>query len=233
MRIKGNMSTQLGTAQQAQTSQKPRSGEAVAKRVQENLFGRVRPRLLQAADFPELAELLRMLNGYRRKFAALAGDPEADYTIVLADDAIAAIDEHGTIFMGVAFLKAHRRRPEVLVGALAHEIGHRPKRWRQTRYQIPRDLSGDQLSMLCRHEEIRADMFAGRALAEVGVDCEPVIAFLELVQISPHPAYLPVEERAQVIREAHRGGAYRAEARRKFFPAHSRHVGAKGYLGEY
>lgn len=232
MRVDTRISTQLGTTQ-AQTSRSAGQASSVGEQVQQNLFGRPRPRLLEPAAFPELAELMRLLHGYRRKFAVLIGDPEADYDLALADDAVAAIDEHGVIYLGLAFLRAHRHRSEVLIGAIAHEVGHRPKRWRQLQYQAPRNLTAAEMAVLCRHEEIRADMFAGRALAEVEVDCEPLIGFLRAVQVRPHPDYLPVEERAQVIREAHQGGAFRAAARRKLFPAHSRHQAAKGYLGEF
>ena len=37
-----------------------------------------------------------------------------------------------TIYVGAKFLQKFLAKPEVLVGVLAHEVGHRPKRWRHS-----------------------------------------------------------------------------------------------------
>src|SRR5690606_2207996 len=145
------------------------------------------------------------------------------------DGTIAMIDEDGRIYVGAGFLAACAEQPEVLVGVLGHEIGHRPKRWRE--YKTRRQLSREELEMLCRHEETRADIFAGKALAEMDMACEPLVAFLQSVQDEPHPEYFPAEVRAAVIRDAHAGRAYRAKARRTLFPELHRMTSPKGHLG--
>jgi hypothetical protein len=210
-----------------------RAGEApaVGSQVQQALFGAAKPPVLDPARFPQLAEQLKLLARFKKKLAVMAGDAEEDYDIQLADGTIAMIDERGTIFVGAGFLAAFGEKPEVLVGVLAHEIGHRPKRWNE--YRTKRQLSREELEMLCRHEETRADIFAGKALAEMGLDCEPIVAFLKSVQDKPHPEYFPAEVRADVIRDAHAGRRYRAKARRSMFPEFDRMTSPKGHLGEY
>jgi hypothetical protein len=232
MRIDGKIASQLNTTQLNTPSGSPQI-KPLGEQIAQTLFGRARPPLLDAANFPDLAALLRILNRYRRKLALLAGDQDNDYALVLADDTIAAIDENGTIYVGAAFLMAHARNLEVPVGVLAHEIGHRPKRWREEKYLQPRALTQPEREALCRHEETRADIFAGKGLAELGMACEPLAQFLESIGGCPHPEYLPAEVRANVIREAHAARAYRTANRRKIFPDMARHTSADGYIGEF
>lgn len=226
--------SQLGTTQ----LNTPQGGTAaemrpVGEQVQQTLFTRPRPTLTDLARHPELLEMLATLNKFRRKLAVMAGDKEDDYTIVLADDAIAAIDEHGTIYMGVAFLRGYAHSLDTLVGALAHEIGHRPHRVAALKASLPRNLTTRELQALCLHEEIRADTFAGKALAELGMAWEPLAEFLAFVQVRPHPEYLPAAQRAQVLREAHQGRRFRADNRRKLFPEFNRHTSPEGHLGDF
>lgn len=232
MRVDSNIGTQLNTTQLNTPNQSP-IVKPLGEQIQQVLFGRARPPILDPAKFPELAVLLRLMDRYRKKLSTHAGDDEKEYSITLADDIIAAIDEHGTIFLGAAFLKGNAARPEVLVGALAHEIGHRPKRWRHERFKTQRQLTAEELAALCRHEETRADIFAGKALAELGLSCEPLIDFLKLVQVRPHPEYLPAEARGEIIRDAHAGRAYRTANRRKLFPEFDRWINPDGHLGEF
>lgn len=234
MRIDGHIASQ-STNELNTLSQAGQAGnlKPLGEQVQQTLFSRPRPLVLDAAMFPELDELMRVLNRYRRKLSIMAGDGDEAYSLVLADDTIAAIDEHGTIFMGAAFLRTFKHQLEVPIGAMAHEIGHRPKRWRELRYQTPRDLSNAEREALCRTEETRADIFAGKGLAELSLSCEPLVEFLMAVSIHPHPEYLPAEDRARVIREAHAARLYRADNRRKTFPDFHRHTSPDGYLGEF
>jgi predicted Zn-dependent protease len=204
----------------------------IAEQVQQTLFGRVAPRQLNSADFPDLAALLRLLDKHRRKLVQMHGDADEDYRIVLADDTIAMIDKDGTIYMGAAFLSAFQNEVEVLVGVLAHEIGHRPKRWTEPQYQVHQELTREDMEAICREEETRADIFAGKGLAELGYSCEPVIEFIKRVQKRPHPEYFPAEVRAEVIRDAHAGRTYRSNQRRKLFPGYHRHVSVRGHLGD-
>lgn len=205
----------------------------VGEQVQQSLFARPRPQLADMSRHPELAELLALLNKYKRKLAVMAGDKEDDYGIVLADDAIGAIDEHGTIYLGIAFLRGYQHSIETLVGVLAHEIGHRPKRVRELKAGLTRELTTREIQALCLHEEIRADTFCGKALAELGLSCEPLIEFLTFVQVRPHPEYLPVAQRIEVLRDAHNNRAYRVDNRRKLFPEFDRHTAAERHLGDF
>jgi hypothetical protein len=230
-RVEGGLSTQLSPFGPQWPTAKAGEAAPIGQQVQQALFGKPKPVVLDPAQFPELAAALRLLRKYRKKLATMAGDAEGDYEVVLADGTIAQIDEQGTIYMGARFLAACKGRPELLVGVLAHEIGHRPRRWNS--YRKPRQLTRDELDTICRYEETRADIFAGKALAEMRMSPDPMIEFLEAVQDKPHREYFPAEVRAEVIRDAHAGREYRADNRRKMFPGFDRMTSPKGHLGEY
>lgn len=229
-RIEANVSTQLNPFGPQWPTGKAGDVATVGAQVQQALFGRPKPVVLDPSQFPAMAESLRLLNKYRKKLAVMAGDAEDDYRVQLADGAIAMIDEQGTIYMGAGFLAAHREQPDVLVGALAHEIGHRPKRW--DRYRSQRQLTRAELDAICREEETRADLFAGKALCEMGLRWEPLAEFLAAIETGPHPQYFPADVRAQVLEESFDGRAYRANGRRKIFPGFDRMTSPKGHLGE-
>ena len=232
MRVNNQISTNLDSTQ-LNTPQQSEYVKPLGQQIQQSLFSRARPPLLDEAQFPELMAILAVLNKYRRKLAFLAGDEDNDYALALADDTIAAIDEHGTIFMGAAFLLGNARNIDILVGVLAHEIGHRPKRWREGRYQIPKELSRPELEALCRHEEICADFFAGRGLAELGLRWEPLAQFLAFVQVRPHPEYLPAKERGLVVQDGYLRRDYRLKARSKLFPEYHRFYSPDGFIGDF
>ena len=206
---------------------------SVGQQVQQALFNRPRPVVLDPAQFPMLAEQMRLLAKFKKKLAQLAGDDDDDYSLNLADGTIAQIDEQGNIFVGAQFLADNKDKPELLIGVLAHEIGHRPKRWKN--YRVRRELTKDDLEALCRHEETRADLFSGKALAEMDMACEPVIEFLlrHGADANPHPEYFPAEVRASVIRDAHTSRRYARESRKKLFPDYERFHAPKGHLGEF
>jgi len=231
-RIESNISTQLNPfGPQWPASKGAERAATVGEQVQQALFGRAKPPVLDPAKFPHLFDPMKMLRKYKKKLALMAGDDEDDYDVVLADGTIAMIDENGTIFIGAGFLQAFAGNEAVLVGVLAHEIGHRPKRWNA--YRTPRQLSQQELQMLCRHEETRADIFSGKALAEMGLDCDPLAQFLLACEDKPHKEYFPAAVRGEVIREAHHGRAYRIKARKNIFPDYDRARSPKGNLGEY
>jgi hypothetical protein len=230
-RIEGGLSTQLNPfGPQWPTG---RAGEAppIGQQVQQTLFGKPRPLVLDAAQYPELNDILAVLRKYVGRLARMAGDKEEDYGLVLADGTIAMIDEGGMIYVGAGFISAFRQQLDVLVGALAHEVGHRPRRWSE--YHSRRQLTVKEIEYICRHEETRADIFAGKALAELGLDCEPLCTFLAHIAEKPHREYFPADVRAQVIRDAFSGRAYRVENRRKIFPGFDRMTRPKGDLGEF
>jgi hypothetical protein len=199
--------------------------------VQQTLFGAIKPPILDPAKFAFLAEQFRLLHKYRRKITSMIGDDEDEYPMVLADGTIAMIDGDGQIYMGAEFLQKEGGSPGTIVGALAHEIGHRPKRWGQ--YRVERELSREEMQMICREEEAKADAFAGTALAEMDLSPEPLIEFLERIQAKPHPEYFPADVRGEIIREAHKSRAFRADLRKKMFPQLDRATSPKNHLGEF
>ena len=59
----------------------------------------------------------------------MLGDESEEYELHLADGTIGMIDGQGRFFLGAKFLMDYQDEEDVLVGVLAHEMGHRPKRW--------------------------------------------------------------------------------------------------------
>lgn len=229
-RISGGISARNPFGPSWGTKGAKESGQAqsVGEQVQENLFGKKKPPILDVDDAHIAAQMAR-LHAWRRRLAALAGDQEDDYDLVLSSGTIAMIDEKGLIYVGKEWLLGWADEPGVLAGVLAHEIGHRPKRWAEYRSEQP--TTKDEAEKLCRLEETRADFFAGKALAEMGLACEPLIGFLRGIQVHPHPEYFSAELRAEVIREGWDDGKRRSTDRAKFFPEFARLHGARGDLG--
>jgi hypothetical protein len=205
-----------------------KQADSVGKQVQDSLFGKPKPKVLDQDD-ADTAALMGVLHTYRKRLARLAGDAEEDYALLLAEGTIAMIDEQGVIYVGKSFILDHAGNRDVLVGVLAHEIGHRPKRWAQYREQ--RGLAREEMEQLCKTEETRADYFAGLALAELGLRWEPLASFLTSIQVHPHPEYFPAHLRVEVLQEGFESGSRKAENRRKFFPELARMTSAKGDLG--
>ena len=221
-----SLNQNLDTANTGKSAQAPEVGQ----QVQQALFGKAKPPVLDLAQFPHLAEQMKFLRKYKKKLAAMAGDEDDDYELVLADGTIAMIDESGRIYVGAKFLSACKDNPEILFGVLAHEIGHQPKRW--NKYRERKQLTQGQLEALCRHEETRADIFAGKALAEMDMSWEPLAEFLIELEDKPHPEYFPAKVRAEVLRDAHAGRDYRTQNRKKIFPEFDRMTSPKGHLGD-
>ena len=142
--------------------------------------------MLDPARFPQLTKTMAKLGRMKGKLATMLGDESEEYELHLADGTIGMIDDQGRIFLGAKFLMDYQDEEDVLVGVLAHEMGHRPKRWGEYMEEPPK--SREELEALCRHEETRADVFCAKALAELGLKVEPLVAFLEKVQTTPHPA---------------------------------------------
>lgn len=207
---------------------KKTEGRTVGEQVQHDLFGKPKPRVLDPDDKDVAAQMAR-LHSFRKKLARLAGDAEDDYDLVLAAGTIASIDAQGVVYVGKRFLLDTAHDVAVQVGVLAHEIGHRPKRWSELREA--RALTKDERLRLCRTEETRADYFAGRALADLGFSCEPLCAFLRAVAQHPHPEYFDAETRVEVVREGHADGARRDRALKAMFPELARMRSARGDLG--
>jgi hypothetical protein len=202
--------------------------ESLGEQVQQQLFGKKKPIELDPDDADVAAQMAR-LHSYRKKLAQLVGDDPDDYDLALALGTIAMIDGSGKIYVGKAFLLAHADHVDVLVGVLAHEIGHRPKRWQA--YQHKQRRSNAELQELCRLEETYADYFCGRALAELGLTTEPVCSFLAQVQDQPHPSYFAASLRAEVIREGFADATRKVSNRRKLFPELNKRMSSKNDLG--
>lgn len=207
--------------------QKP-SAESVGEQVKQQLFGGKKPKPVTSDD-PVIDRLMGEMHAYRKKLARLIGDKETDYDLQLAQGTIAMIDDDGLIYIGADFLVNHAKSRAVRIGVLAHEIGHRPKRWREYLEQPP--VTKSEMEELCRFEETRADWFSGYALAQLGMPFEPLCDFLREVQTQPHPEYFPAELRKETIREAFESGKRRTSNMQKFFPGMMRARGAKGDLG--
>lgn len=206
------------------------TGEAksLGRQIEQELFGKKKPKELDPDDADVAAQMAR-LHAYKKKLARIAGDDEDDYQLTLAAGTIAMIDGDGKIFVGKRFLLDHAEQLDVLVGVIAHEIGHRPKRWKEYRDERPRNKA--ELEQLCRLEETYADYFCGRALAELGLDPEPLCRFLASVQDQPHPEYFSAQLRAEVIREGFGDGKRKADTRKKLFPELAKRMSGKNDLG--
>lgn len=205
-----------------------KQAESLGHQVQDELFGKKKPRELDPDD-ATITALLARLRAWQKKLARLAGDDDDDYRLALAEGTIAMIDARGKVYVGKRFLLAFADDVDVQVGVLAHEIGHRPKRWAEYKSAAPR--SKEELERLCRTEETYADYFAGRALAELGLQVEPLCRFLTQVAELPHPEYFAAPLRVEVIKDGYADGRRKQELRKKMFPELARRVSAKGDLG--
>ncbi|MDP2343828.1 MAG: hypothetical protein Q8O67_22910 [Deltaproteobacteria bacterium] len=210
-----------------------RPAETLGQQVEEELFGKKRKRpTLVDDDSVEMQGLLARLSAWKDKLARFAGDREADYRLQLCEGTIAMIDAGGDILLGRKFLLAHRDDTPLLVGVIAHEIGHRPARWSSLKAEQPRTRV--ELQELCRLEETRADHFAGRALAAFGLSPSSLCTFLlalEDPKAQGSHDYFPAPLRVEVIVEGHADGQRKGNARKSLFPELDRHTNPRNDLG--
>lgn len=206
-------------------AQRAQKTETLQEQVESELFGKKKPRPVDDDSAAGEARLAR-LSAWVKKLARLADDEEDDYSVRFAKDTIAMIDQKGVIYVGVPFLDAHAGFTDnvagdtaVVVGVLAHEVGHRPRRWAS--YKAERPTEKSELEKLCRLEETRADYFAGRALAAFSLDVDPVCRFL-LALSDPKAKgaheYFPAPLRVEVIKEGHADGRRKDAQTRSMFP---------------
>lgn len=203
--------------------------ETLHEQVEGELFGKRKPRPVDD-DSAEAEARLARLSAWVKKLARFAEDDESDYSVRLAKDTIAMIDGKGVIYVGVDFLAAHEDDTALVVGVLAHEVGHRPRRWAERKGETAK--SKDELLQLCRLEETRADYFAGRALAAFGLDKDPVCALLLALDVPDAPEtaaaqpkkkqknheYFPAKMRVEVIGEGFSDGRRQDSQKRAMFP---------------
>jgi hypothetical protein len=212
--------------------------ETLQEQVEGELFGKRKPRPVDD-DSAEAEARLARLSAWVKKLARFAEDDEGDYSVRLAKDTIAMIDGKGVIYVGVEFLAAHEDDTALVVGVLAHEVGHRPRRWAERK--ADKAKSKDELLQLCRLEETRADYFAGRALAAFGLDATPVCALLlalDQPEVASEPGratpskkkqknheYFPATMRVEVIREGFSDGRRQDSQKRAMFPELAKRAG--------
>jgi len=196
------------------------------------LFGKVKPKKLDARDYPHLKKQLKKAKAMKRKLAFLAGDDDDEYEIELADHELAMIDDKGTIYLGAEFLERYGDDDEVLAGVLGHEVGHRPKTWPK----VPADvrLTVAERQQLAREEEGKADWFAGRALAELGYAPDQICRLLKHLDGRGNPSkeYYHVNTRIEIIREAFGSQQRRRKTLKSMFPEAAKWRGAGALIAD-
>src|SRR5437588_744570 len=160
------------SAQSLQTSVSTQAGSTPwIKRPDQNplgalLFGKRSPKLVDRRKYPSLKRGLKKLDLSKLQIAEAVGAPESFFSVELCEGGNASINRQGQIAFGLELLNRHQKDDDLIVAVLAHEIGHQP-------WTCPEgDLSGltkKQLDAMYREEEAKADRFAGRALADLGL----------------------------------------------------------------
>lgn len=192
------------------------------------LFGSQLPKIVDAGSYPQLAEQLAWLRRHKTKLAAFVGDQDSDYDVALAEGLAACIDRNGTIYIGVALLAL--ATPELMLGVLAHEVGHRPKTWQSYRRKEP--FTRAELLQMARDEEAKADRVAGRAIAEFQITPDDLCEFLRVHGNFEKPPenYYPVAVRIAMIRQAFASGQARGNAAKKLFPQFEKETSARNLI---
>ena len=190
----------LQTSTSLQTGGSPWVARPDAGPLGQLLFGKRQPRLVDRRRYPSLKKALKKLDLSKSQIAEALGAPEAFFSVELAEGGNASINRQGRIAFGLELLDRHQREDELLVGILAHEIGHAPWTWPDGDLG---HLTKKQIDHIYREEEAKADRFAGKALAELGLSPDAICGFLEtLAKFETHPPsdYYPATERAELIR---------------------------------
>jgi predicted Zn-dependent protease len=194
------------------------------------LFGVHRPKILDAAQFPQLAERLRWLNRQKGRIAAFLGDAQEEYEILLAEGGAACIDPDGRIYFGEKLLAGGNEA--LITGVLAHEVGHRPKTWK--RHRQGHGMKREQLLELARNEEAKADRVCGRSLAALDLDPKAVCDFLRMhgnFEKQPEQ-YYPTDVRVAMIMEAYDAQRTRKDAAKSLFPGYQKATDVKHMVQE-
>ena len=191
----------LSTTTSSQTGGSPWIHRPDAGPLGQLLFGKQAPKLVDRRKYPSLKKGLKKLDLSKQQIAEALGAPESFFSVELAEGYNASIDRQGQIAFGVELLDQHQKDDELLVAVLAHEIGHAPWTWPSGDLG---PLTRKQIDAIYREEEAKADRFAGKALAELGMSPDAVCEFLlKLSKFEKHPPsdYYPAADRAALIRE--------------------------------
>ncbi len=138
------------------------------------------------------------------QISEIVGRSASDFSLELCEGDNASINRQGQIAVGVELLEAFQGNDDFLVALLGHEIGHKP--WSWPNHDLS-SLTKKQLDELYREEEAKADRFAGKVLAELGVSPDAICEFLierETFEGRTPSDYYPAPMRAEIIREAFR-----------------------------
>lgn len=192
----------VSTSTSAQTGGSPFIARPDAGPLGQLLFGKRPPKLVDKRRYPSLKKGMKKLDLSKQQIAEALGAPEGFFNIELCEGSNASINRQGQIAFGVELLNQHQKEDELLVAVLAHEIGHQPWQWPDG--DMGR-LTKKQIDGIYREEEAKADRFAGKALAELGLSPDAICDFLaSLAKFETHPPsdYYPVEERNRMIRES-------------------------------
>jgi hypothetical protein len=168
------------------------------------LFGKRAPKLVDKRKFPKLKKGLKRLEDMTEHIALLVGrNGEREFDLQLCEGDNASISRDGQIAFGVDLLDAHQENDDLLLAVLGHEIGHQPWSWPGGSMA---SLSKSALEQMYREEEAKADVFAGRVLAEMGGSTEAIEAFLREsakgFEAKQNNEYYPVEVRIEMIRKS-------------------------------
>lgn len=183
------------------------------------LFGKQPPRRLDRRRFPRLKKALKKLGLMTEQISEVLGVSAETFSVELCEGNNACVSREGEISVGIELLEEHQRDDELLVAILSHEMGHQPWTWPQGSVG---KLTRKQRNALLREEEAKADRFAGKALADLGLAPDAICKFLiALEKFETHPPadYYPAPVRAQMIREAFRRRRRTLKDAARFNPA--------------
>ncbi len=177
-------------------------GKAQIDAVQVLFFGKLPPRRLDRRRYPKLKKAFKKLEMMRDQISEVMGIPSETFSLELCEGANASVSRQGEISIGIELLEEHQRDDALLVAILGHEMGHQP--WTWPKGDLGR-VSRAQLNAMYREGEARADRFAGKALADLGLAPDAICEFLaaaEKFEAHPPADYYPAPVRAQMIRDA-------------------------------
>lgn len=163
------------------------------------LFGKRPAPLVDPRQYPHLRRGKKKLELIKEQISDVLGVPDEAFSVELCEGQNASISRDGEIRFGVELLEEREKDDDLLVAVMGHEIGHQPWEWPEG------DLSGlkqRELDELYREEEAKADRFAGRVLADLGLSPDSVRRFLlahARFEGGKPREYYPAEERVQHI----------------------------------